>query len=149
MENEINNIITRYRIHVVMFYRRLKERNIPRKVSALIPICFKHILASGVEARLLTPRTRNTIQSVEMKVWRLIRGLTRINRMSLRTSNQNYQWNPHQTSYTKHDVCGVAMYSPVSRMDEVRYSGKFLVQHSRGRRPKGRPRMRRMQIIGD
>lgn len=79
---EINHCITKYSRSINQLYPMVKDRNIPRKVKVLIYMSIlRPILIYGSEAWALTTKTKSRIQAAEMRVLRIIRGVTRLDRL--------------------------------------------------------------------
>ena len=79
---EIDLRIAEFTRHLGMLYTLLKDRNIPRRVKTLIyTTILRPILMYGYESWALTTKTKCQLQAAEMKVLRLIRGVTRLDRM--------------------------------------------------------------------
>ena len=78
IEEEINGRIAKYSQHVGMMYRLLKYRNVPRKATLVI---YKTILRPRLpyehEFWVTTKISDSGIQAADMKVLRLIKGVTR------------------------------------------------------------------------
>ena len=79
---EITQRINKINNNLYMLYPLMKDRNIPRKVKTLIyTSILRPVLTYGHESWTLTSKTRSQIQAVEMKVLRLIKGVTRLDRL--------------------------------------------------------------------
>ena len=79
---EITQRINKFNNNLYMLYPLMKDRNIPRKVKTLIyTSILRPVLTYGHESWTLTSKTRSQIQAAEMKVLRLIRGVTRLDRL--------------------------------------------------------------------
>ena len=74
-EEEIKNRI--YSQNVRCMYRLLKDRNVPKKVKQIIhQTILRHILIFGSECWTLTKRLEQQITTADMKVIRMIQGVT-------------------------------------------------------------------------
>ena len=78
IEEEINIGIAKYSQHVGMMYRLLTDRNVPRKAKLVIhKTILRPILLYGHESWVTTKRLDSRIQAADMIVLRLIKGVTR------------------------------------------------------------------------
>ena len=78
IEEEIIRRIAKYSQHVGMMYRLLKDRNVPRKAKLVIhKTILRQILLYGHEFWVTTQILDSRIQAADMKVLRLIKGVTR------------------------------------------------------------------------
>ena len=78
IEEEINRRIAKYSQNVGMMYRLLKDRNVPRQAKLVIhKTILRPILLYGHESWVTTKRLDSRIQAADMKVLRLIKGVTR------------------------------------------------------------------------
>ncbi len=65
-----------------LLYPLVKDRHVPRKVKTIFyTSIIRPILTYGYEAWSLTKRTKSRIQATEMKVLRIIKGVTRRDRI--------------------------------------------------------------------
>ena len=78
IEEEINRRIAKYSQHVGMMYRLLKYRNVPRQAKPVIhKTILRPIVLYGHESWVTTKILDSRIQAADMKVLRLIKGVTR------------------------------------------------------------------------
>ena len=78
IEEEINRRIAKYSQNVGMMYILLKDRNVPRKATPEIhKTKLRPILFYGHESWVTTKRLDSRIQAADMKVLRLVKGVTR------------------------------------------------------------------------
>ena len=74
--------INKYNNTMTMLYPLLKQRDIPRQYKTTIyTMILKPILTYGCEIWALTTKTESRIQPAEMRVLRLIRGVSRRDRV--------------------------------------------------------------------
>ena len=123
----------------------MKDRNIPRKVKTMIYITIlRPILTYGHESWTLTSKTRSQLQAAEMKTLRLIKGVTRLDRLR----NEDIRRELGVEGILDFVERGqLRWFGHVKRMDQERYPRRFLEWIPQGRRPVGRPKMRWIQNI--
>ena len=79
---EINSRIVKYNANVNMLYPLLKDKNVPRKCKVIIyKTILKPILTYAAECWTLTTKTKSKVQGAEIIVLRIIRGVTRRDKM--------------------------------------------------------------------
>ena len=139
-ELEINNRINKFNNNLYLLYPLMKDRHIPRKVKTVIyTTILRPILIYGHESWTLTSRTKSKVQAAEMKVLRLIKGVTRLDRIRNESIRNELE---------VEDVLRVVergqlrWYGHVKRMDEDRYPRRFLDWEPNKTRPVGRPKKR-------
>ena len=139
-ELEINNRINKFNNNFHLLYPLLKDRNIPKKVKIVIyTSILRPILTYGHESWTLTSRTRSQIQAAEMKVLRLIKGVTKLDKIR----NENIRRELEVEDILKFVERGqLRWYGHVKRMEDDRYPKKFLDWKPDGTRPVGRPKKR-------
>ena len=77
-EDEINNRIAKYNSNLDMLYPLLKEQHVPRECKVIVyKSILKPILLYGLENWSLTTKAEKELQAAEMRVLRLIKGVTR------------------------------------------------------------------------
>ncbi len=142
---EILNRIQKYNANVSALYPILKDKNIPTKAKTIIfTTILRPVLLYGSETWTLTTRTSSQIQAAEMRVLRMIRGVTRLDRIR----NEETRERLGITSVLKIiEKNKLRWYGHVQRMEDTRYARKFLEWVPLGRRPVGRPRKRWMQGV--
>ena len=147
MEKEIDVRLTKYSKNVGLLYPLLKEREIPQKVKVTIyKTVLRPILTYGCEAWVLIKRLRSKIQAAEMRVLRLILGITLRDRIRNEVVREKLEV---ESILDFIERCQLRWYGHVMRMEETRYPKKYLDWQPSGKRPRGRPRMRWIQNIGD
>ncbi len=129
----VNNIPTN-------IYPLLKERNIPMRVKTTIytPI-LRPLLTYGCECWVLTTKLKSRLQAAEMRVLRLIVGVTRLDRLR---------------NYNIRREFGIESITEITERNQIRWYGHLLLMPENrrpltyyrwtpeGRRPVGRPRKR-------
>ena len=142
---ELNNRINEYNTNINMLFPILKDKNVPTKCKTIIyTTILRPILTYGSEAWSLTTKTESQIQAAEMRVLRMIRGVTRLDKMR----NTQIREDLHVISILKFvEKNKLRWYGHVKRMNNNRYPNKYLNWTPHGKRPVGRPRMRWIQGI--
>ena len=137
---ELNHRISKFNTTFNLLYPLLKDRHIPSSVKTVIyTSILRPILLYGYEAWTLTTKTRSKIQACEMKVLRLIRRVTRRDRLR----NDDIREELGVESILKIIERGqLRWFGHVKRMEETRYPRKYYEWEPGGRRRKGRPRRR-------
>ena len=123
----------------------MKDRNIPRKVKTIIYLSIlRPILVYGHESWTLTSKTRSQIQATEMKALRLIKGITRRDKIR----NEDIRRELGVESILDFVERGqLRWFGHVKRMDHERYPKRMLEWIPQGRRPAGRPKKRWLENI--
>ena len=118
----------------------IKDRNISLKVKTIICLSMlRPILTYGHELWTLTSKTRSQIQAVEMKVLRLIKGITRLDKHR----NEDIRRELGVESILDFVERGqLRWFGHVKRMGDERYPKRMLEWTPQGRRPVGRSRKR-------
>ena len=81
METEITKKIGSFTNNLRLLYPLLKEKSIPTKVKVIIyKTILRPVLTYGSEVWTLTTKLKSKIQAAEMRVLRLIKGITRRDR---------------------------------------------------------------------
>ena len=137
---EITHRINKFNNSLHLLYPLMKDRNIPRKVKTIIyTSILRPILTYGHESWTLTTKTRSQIQAAEMRVLRLIKGVTRLDKLR----NEDIRRELEVEEILKFVERGqLRWYGHVKRMEENRYPKKYLDWTPEGRRPVGRPKKR-------
>ena len=137
---EITQRINKFNNNLYMLYPLMKDRNIPRKVKTLIyTSILRPVLTYGHESWTLTSKTRSQILAAEMKVLRLIKGVTRLDILR----NEDIRRELEEEDVLKLIEKGqLRRYGHVKRMEDVRYPRKYLEWKPEGTRPVGRLRIR-------
>ena len=144
-EVEINKRIGKYNSNVGMMYHLLRDRNVPRQSKLLVyNSILKPILLYGSEAWSLTTKTKSRLQAAEMRVLRLIKGVTRRDRLRNISIREDLKVTPllDEVENTK-----LRWYGHVKRMEERKMPKKYLEWTPPGKRSVGRPRKRWMDGI--
>ena len=137
-EVEINNRIAKYNCNVGMVYPLLRDRNIPRRCKIIIyQSILKPILMYGSEVWSLTANTESRLQAAEMRVLRLIMGVTRKDRMRNSRIREELKMTPLLEDIERGKP---RWYGHVMRMEKERKQKKYLMWRPPGKRPVGRPR---------
>ena len=100
----------------------------------------------GSEAWSRTSKTESKLQAAEMKVLRLIRGVTMLDRMRNTKVREDLQVELLLDSIERSKL---RWFGHVPRMEESRLPKRYLKWKPRGKRPFGRPRMRWLKSIED
>ena len=142
---EITTRIQKYNNNLYLLYPLMKDRNIPRKVKTIIYLqILRPILTYGHESWTLTSKTRSQLQAAEMKALRLIKGVTRLDRLR----NEDIRRDLEVEGILEFVERGqLRWFGHTKRMEEERYPRRFLEWTPQGRRPVGRPKMRWLQNI--
>jgi hypothetical protein len=139
-ETEINNRINEYNANVCMLYPILKDRNVPIQCKIIIfNSILKPILTDGSESWALTMKTQSKLQAAEMRMLRLIRGVTRRDRLRNTQIRRDLGVPSMLEDLEKKKL---RWYGHVKRMDNNRHARRYLEWVPNGRRPVGRPRKR-------
>ena len=139
-ETEIQNRIAKYNRNVSMIYPLLKDRFVPRECKVVIyKTILKPILLYGSEIWALTSRTASNLQAAEMMVLRLIKGVTRTDRIPSVQIREELNVVPLLDDLDRKKL---RWYGHVKRMSEEKKPKQFLEWFPPGKRPLGRPRMR-------
>ena len=82
VDEEINGRMSKMCQNVGMMYRLLKDRHVPNKAKLLIRMTIlRPILLYGHEYWILTKKLKSKITAADMKVLRLVKGVTRRDRL--------------------------------------------------------------------
>ena len=142
---ELTSRIQKYNSNLHLLYPLMKDRYIPRKVKIIIYLSIlRPILTYGHESWTLTSKTRSQVQAAEMKALRLIKGVTRLDRLR----NEDIRRELGVEGILEYVERGqLRWFGHVKRMNGERYPRRFLDWTPQGRRPIGRPKMRWLQNI--
>ena len=122
---------------------------VPSKVQAVI---YETVLrptltyGTGCESWTLTAKAKRKVQAAEMRALRLIKGVTR--RERLRNDNIRKELNV-MSIIDFVERAQLRWYGHVMRMGEEREPKRWLDWRPRGRRPRGRPRKRWLENIDE
>ena len=140
MGTEINNRIGNYTKSLRLLYPLLKEKSIPTRVKVLIyKTILRPLLTYGSEIWTLTTKLKSRIQAAEMRVLRLIKGITRRDRRRNADVQEELDVEPILIFVERSQL---RWYGHVMRMDMERYPLRYYLWTPRGTRPRGRPRKR-------
>lgn len=140
MEGEIEERIRSYSRGVGQLYPLLRNRHVTRQVKTLIyTTILRPVLLFGSESWTLTTRTRSRIVAAEMRVLRLIVGVTRRERRRNAEIRGELGVEAVEVLIERQQL---RWYGHIRRMDEERYPARFYAWRPAGRRPAGRPRKR-------
>ena len=145
---EINNRISKFNRTFGMLYPILRDLHVPSKVKIVIyTSILRPILTYGYEAWSLTNRTKSKIQACEMKVLRLIKKVTRLDRKR----NEAIREELGVESILEYIERGqLRYYGHMKRMDPQRHPRRYYEWIPEGgRRPAGRPRRRWRENVGE
>ena len=118
----------------------MKDKHVTIKCKVIIfNTILKPILLYGAECWTLTTKLESKIQAAEMRVLRLIRGVTRRDRMRNVQIREDLGVRPVLEEV---DRARLRWSGHVMRMEEDRQAKKFINWIPRGKRPSGRPRKR-------
>lgn len=144
-EVEINNRIAKYNSNVGMMYPLLRDANIPTKCKVTIyQSILKPILLYGSETWSLTKKTESKLQAAEMRVLRLIKNVTRRDKIRNEYIRNELNVLPLLDDIEKNKL---RWYGHVMRMEEQRKPKKYLIWKPQGKRPVGRPRKRWLEGV--
>ena len=139
-ESEINNRIAKFNRNVGMMYPLLKDRHIPKECKLIIyGTILKPILTYGSEMWALTSKTESKLQAAEMRVLRLIKGVTRRDKIQNTAIRREFNMVPLIEDIERGRL---RWYGHVMRMEEGAKQRKYLEWRPAGKRPVGRPRKR-------
>ena len=118
----------------------LKDKNIPREFKAIVyRSILKPIPLYGSENWSLTTRTESKLQAAEMRVLRLIKGVTRRDRIRNVNIREELQVRPLLEEIVRNKL---RWFGHVKRMDTEKKPRKFLEWLPLSKRPTGRTRRR-------
>ena len=139
-ETEIGNRISKYNANVVMMYPILKDKHVPKECKIIVyKSILKPILLYGSEIWSLTTKTESRLQAAEMRVLRLIKGVTRRDKIRNTQIRQELNVLPLLEDIERNKL---RWYGHVKRMGEEKKPRKYLEWRPQGKRPVGRPRKR-------
>lgn len=144
-EVEINQRITKYNSNLMALYPILKDIHVPQKTKIIIyTTILRPILLYGSEVWTLTQKNKSKVQAAEMKVLRLIKGVTRRDRIR----NEDIRRELGLIAVTEVvERNQLRWYGHLMRMGEERLPRQALEWIPQGRRPVGRPRKRWMEGV--
>ena len=137
---ELNCRITKFNSTLSLLYPLIKDRHVPSKAKILIyTSILRPILLYGHEAWSLTKRTKSKIQACEMKVLRIIKGVTRRDRIRNEIIRQQLGVESILKVIEKSQL---RWFGHMKRMEMNRYPRHYYESRPQGRRRVGRPKMR-------
>lgn len=145
METEIMNRISKYTKNVAALYPLLREKNIPRCVkTSIYTSILRPTLIYGSETWTLTERLKNKLQAAEMRVLRLIFGVTLRDRKRNVDIRKVLKVEPIVLTIEKNIL---RWYGHLMRMGPSRRVKQVATWKPTGKRPVGRPRKRWMDGV--
>jgi hypothetical protein len=137
---ELNKRIGKFNGTTAMLFPLLKERAISRRVKMVMyTSILRPILMYGHEAWALNTRAKSKLEACEMRVLRLIRGVTRRDRKR----NEEVRADLGVSGVVEIVERGqLRWYGHVKRMEEQRVPRRYLEWIPEGRRSVGRPKVR-------
>ena len=144
-EDEIKNRIAKYSQNVGCVYKLRKDRNVPKKAKRIIQqTILRPILIFGSEWGTLTKRLEQPITTADMKVIRMIQGVTRCDRKRDEDVNKQSNMLPIVQVINTNKL---RWFGHVIRR-EVESTLKVVMKlKMKGKRPRGRPRLRWLDNI--
>lgn len=137
---EIDSRIDIYSRNVGILYPLLKEPQIPPKVKVLIySTILRPLLTYGSETWTMTTTTSSRIEAAEMRVLRLIKGVTRMDRMKSAAIREELNVELILKFVERQRL---RWYGHLRRMEGNRFPARFYHWQPEGRRPVGRPKKR-------
>ena len=137
---EVDHRMNKFNNNLRMLYPLMKDRYIPRRVKTLIyTSILRPILMYGYESWALTTKTKSQLQAAEMRVLRIIKGVTRLDRIRNADIRRELGVDNILELIEKGQL---RWYGHVKRMGESRYPKQYLEWRPHGKRPVGRPRIR-------
>ena len=137
---EVDHRMDKFNNNLRMLYPLMKDRYIPRRVKTLIyTSILRPILMYGYESWALTTKTKSQLQAAEMRVLRIIKGVTRLDRIRNADIRRELGVDNILELIEKGQL---RWYGHVKRMGESRYPRQYLEWRPHGKRPVGRPRIR-------
>lgn len=140
---EISNRIQTYSGNVSALYPIPKNNNVTLKAKTTIfTTILRSILIYGSETTTLTTKTSLQIQETEMRVLRIILGVTRLNRMRNKVIRERL----NVASVVKNKIRWFCHVKKIKASKCAKISQEW-VRVQRGRRPAGRHRKRWMESV--
>ena len=140
MEEEVNNRITKFTRNLIALYPLMKEKEIPKDVKVCIyTTVLRPVLLYGSETWTLTSKLKSRIQATEMRVLRLIYGVTRRDRVRNEVIRQTLKVESVLTIIERNLL---RWYGHVERMPDSRDVKRIHKWKPNKKRPIGRPRKR-------
>jgi len=125
--------INMYNNTMTMFYLLLRQRDILRQCNTTIyTMILRPVLTYGCETWALTTKTESRIQTAEMRVLRLITGVSRRDRVRNVKIREHLRVTPLLQFIEKRRL---QWFGHVKRMPKDRYTKKYLTWRPMGKRP--------------
>ena len=136
----INDRIQKFSSNVGLLYPLLKDKHVPKKVKTVIyTTILRPVLLYGCESWTLTSVLKSKIQAAEMRVLRLIKGVTRRDRLRNVDIRKELKV---KSILTIIEESQLRWYGHMRRMDDTRIPKKWFNWRPKTKRPTGRPRKR-------
>jgi hypothetical protein len=144
---ELNKRINKYNANTSMLYPLLKDKNVPRRCKVIIySSILKPVLMYGFQSWSLTTKTKSKLQAAEMRVLRVIEGVTRRDRIR----NTVIREKLNVTSLLGDVERGKLRWSEYGkRMNNDRHARKYMEWRPDGSKPPGRPKKRWIDGVKD
>src|SRR6201990_197648 len=147
IEREMTRRIDKFTRNVGMLYPILRERAVPVKVKVTIYCSIlRPILTYGSECWSLNTNQKAKVEAAEMKVLRLIRGVTRRDRVRSESIRRDLGVLPVLTVVERNQL---RWYGHMKRMNEERLPRRLYDHVPLGSRPVGRPRKRWRDAVSE
>ena len=145
MEEEVNNRIANFSKNLIALYPLMKEKEIPRDVKVCIyTTVLRPVLLYGSETWTLTTILTSKIQATEMRVLRLIYGVTRRDRIRNDNIRQALKVESVLAIIERNQL---RWYGHVQRMPDTRDPKRIHKWKAKKKRPIGRPIQRWEDLI--
>src|SRR6201990_2655800 len=142
-EDKLRERIGKFSKNVGMLYPLLKDRGIPTEVKVLIyKTILRPILLYGSECWAMNTVHNSRIESAEMRVLRVIRGISLRDRVRSERIRTDLGVEPILDCVERNQL---RWFGHVRRMEGAERLRRILVWRPEGRRPAGRPRKRWME----
>ena len=146
-DDELKGRIGRFSQNVGMLYPLLKEKGIPTEVKILIyKTILRPILLYGSECWAMNTMQKSRIEAAEMRVLRLIRGVSLRDRMRSELVRRELGVEPVLECVERNQL---RWFGHVKRMREGERLREMMDWRPEGRRPAGRPRKRWMDSVAE
>src|SRR5678815_4452599 len=140
IDSELRERITKYSKNVGMLYPLMMQRGVPVEVKVTIyTTILRPILLYGSECWVLNTMQKSKIEAAEMRVLRLIRGVTLKDRVRSEAIREELGVRPIIECIERNQL---RWFGHVQRMEDFRYPRRLLNWRLIGTRPVGRPRKR-------
>ena len=144
---ELTQRISNLYKNVGMLYPLIKEKLVPQKVKVLLyTTILRPILPYESECWSLNTKHKSRVEAAEMRVLRLIKGVTKRERLRSDNIRKELGVLPILTFIERNQL---RWYGHIRRMEHNRYPIIFFNWTPHGRRPAGRPRKRWRDAVSD